>query len=66
MTIMEAALSQCAHMILADQCPPERNHYLCMKQEEDDTGNCTQCWENYLWGLTTGTIRPYRKRRTTN
>lgn len=55
MTIIEAAFRQCAFMILNDQCPPDRKHYLCMVSE-DCTGDCTQCWSNYLWGLTMGTI----------
>lgn len=46
MTITEAALSRCAFMILHDQCQPEREHYLCMKMEDDCIGDCcTQCWE---------------------
>lgn len=56
------ALYKCARMILDDQCPPEREHYLCMKQE-DDTGACTQCWDNYLWGLFTETIEPHEVKR---
>lgn len=55
MTIIEAAFRQCAFMILHDQCPPDRKHYLCMVSE-DCTGDYTQCWSNYLWGLTMGTI----------
>ena len=55
MTRKEHVFRQCARMILYDQCPPDRKHYLCMKQE-DDTGACTQCWENYLWGLAKGDI----------
>ena len=63
MTIRELAFQQCAFMILTDQCPPERKHYLCM-QGEDDVRDCTQCWSNYLWGLTMGTIElPKAERR---
>ncbi len=61
LTQKESAFLQCAYMILADQCPPERKHYLCMKQE-DDTGDCAQCWSNYLYGLGTGNIEPYKLR----
>lgn len=53
----ECALLQCARMILADQCPPDRKHYLCLVQE-DDTGDCTQCWNNFLWGLSVGNVNP--------
>lgn len=60
LTHKEHEFLQCAHMILADQCPPDRKHYLCMKQE-DDTGDCTQCWSNYLWGIGTGAIEPCKK-----
>ncbi len=49
-TKKESALWDCARMILHDQCPPEREHYLCMKAE-DDTPDCTLCWDNYLWGV---------------
>ena len=56
MTIKEAAFQQCAFMILHDQCPPDSKHYLCMKEEDDSIGDCTQCWSNYVWGLTMGTI----------
>ena len=35
MTLMESALSQCAFMILHDQCPPDNKHYLCKKVEDD-------------------------------
>jgi len=56
MTRKENALRQCARMILHDQCPPERKHYLCMKVEDDSCADCTQCWENYLWDLAAGAV----------
>ncbi len=31
MTKKESDLQRCAFMILRDQCPPDRKHYLCMK-----------------------------------
>lgn len=63
MTKKENELWQCAFMILRDQCPPERKHYLCM-MGEDDTGDCSQCWNNYLWGIAAGTIElPKAERR---
>lgn len=55
LTKKEFALLECARMILADQCPPDRKHYLCMVSE-DCTGDCTQCWGNYLREIGTGTI----------
>lgn len=61
MTIAEAAFSQCEFMILHDQCPPETRHYLCMKEEDDSIRDCTQCWSDYLWGLTMGKIELPRK-----
>ena len=63
LTEKERALMDCAHMILFDQCPPERKHYLCM-MSEDCTGDCAQCWLNYLHGIGAGTIKlPKAKRR---
>lgn len=62
MTLMEYAFFHCAHMILQDQCPPDSRHYLCMKEEDDSIRDCSQCWNNYLWGLSMGTIAPYDKR----
>lgn len=56
LTKKEYDLRQCALMILRDQCPPERKHYLCMKEEDDGTFDCTQCWDNYLSGIAVGTI----------
>lgn len=56
MTKKEHALHKCARMILLDQCPPERKYYLCMKVEDDSAVDCTQCWDNYLWGLAAGTV----------
>ena len=64
LTDKEAAFLKCAHMILADQCPPDRKHYLCMVSE-DCTGDCAQCWIEYLWGIGTGVIKlPSGKRVT--
>lgn len=54
MTEKESALQKCALMILHDQCPPERKHYLCMKGEDDSSVDCTLCWDNYLWGIAAG------------
>ena len=62
-TKKESDLQRCAFMILRDQCPPDRKHYLCMKQE-DDTGDCALCWNNYLWGVIAGKIElPKEERR---
>ncbi len=63
MTVKEVALQQCALMILNDQCPPDRKHYLCMQGEDDTARDCTQCWSNYLWGITFGTIELPREER---
>lgn len=60
LTKKESALMECAQMILADQCPPERKNYLCMVSE-DDTGDCAQCWTNYLQGIGMGTIELPKK-----
>ncbi len=62
LTQKESVFLQCARMILANQCPPERKHYLCMSQE-DYIEDCTMCWSNYLWGLSTGSIDPYMVKR---
>lgn len=56
MTKKEYALRQCARMILDDQCPPERKHYLCMKAEDESAVDCTKCWDDYLWGIAVGTV----------
>lgn len=61
LTKKENAFRECAQMILADQCPPDRNHYLCMVSE-DCTGSCTLCWINYLWAIGAGTAELPRKR----
>lgn len=50
LTEKESTFFRCARMILLDQCPPDRKYYLCMTSE-DCTGDCTQCWDNYLWGI---------------
>lgn len=51
---------QCALMILRDQCPPDRKHYLCMVSE-DDTGDCGLCWDSYLRGVAAGAIKLPKK-----
>lgn len=55
MTKSSFSLYQCAKMILRDQCPPDRKHYLCMVSE-DDTGDCATCWDKYLYGVAAGAI----------
>ena len=59
----ESAFLKCAHMILADQCPPDRKYYLCIVSE-DCTGDCTQCWINYLWAIGEGSAELPRKGAT--
>lgn len=44
-------------MILNDQCPPERDMYLC-NMGEDDCVDCTLCWENYLFYVANGRKNP--------
>ena len=62
-TKKEGTLLDCARMILFDQCPPDNKHYLCM-EGEDDTGDCTLCWGNYLRGVIAGKIElPKEERR---
>lgn len=55
LTEKEAAFLKCAEMILADQCPPDCKHYLCVGNT-DHAGCCARCWNNYLWGIGMGTI----------
>lgn len=55
MTKKEYNLHTCARMILFDQCPPDNKHYLCM-MSEDDTPDCTKCWDDYLRGVAAGEI----------
>lgn len=57
-TKKELAIFKCAQMILLDQCPPERKHYLCMEVEDDSAVDCAQCWDRYLWGIADGSIEP--------
>lgn len=53
-------LLTCAHMILNDQCPPDRRAYLCMHGEEPEDG-CLSCWSNYLHYVAAGkTGHPYQ------
>ena len=59
-TAKEAALERCALMILADQCPPDRKHYLCMRQE-DDTADCGLCWRNYIEAVLAGAADPHKE-----
>lgn len=62
----EMVFWECAFMILRDQCPPDRKHYLCMQSEDDADGQCAQCWNNYLWGIMWGAIElPCRERGAT-
>lgn len=64
MTTAEDAFRQCALMILHDQCPPDRRHYMCMQEEDESIGFCcTQCWSDFLWELTNGTIELPKKQR---
>jgi hypothetical protein len=63
LTEKEYALRECAHMILHDQCPPKRKHYLCMGEEDDTTFDCSSCWYNYLQGIAAGTIELPKKER---
>jgi len=62
LTEKESAFLRCAEMILRDECPPDRRHYLCLKQE-DDTGDCSLCWSNYLWGIGSDEIKPREVKR---
>ena len=60
-TKKENALWDCAFMILRDECPPDREHYLCMKQEEACGCDCFRCWDHYLRGIGGETIEFPRK-----
>lgn len=50
---------KCALMILADQCPPDNHHYLCVEQEDDSCIDCQLCWTRFLFGLEGGRIDPH-------
>lgn len=63
MTEKENALHKCARMILLDQCPPDRKHYLCMVGEDDSDRDCTLYWNNYMWALLAGTVDIPREAR---
>lgn len=63
MRTKESVFRDCALMILRDECPPAREHYLCMRGDDDTTRDCTQCWENYIWGISFGFIElPHKER----
>lgn len=55
MTKKESEIHQCALMILNDQCPPDREHYLCM-MGEDESLDCIRCWGDYMQGVAAGKI----------
>lgn len=64
LTKKEFDLLKCARMILQDQCPPQRQHYLCMMGEDDSDLDCTLCWSNYLEGVAGDVIElPKMERR---
>lgn len=64
MTKSSFSLYQCARMILRDECPPCREYYLCMVEEDDTVFDCTQCWDAFLQGIAAGTIElPKEDRR---
>ena len=58
-------LLTCAHMILADQCPPEKGMNLCRHEDGELYGTddaCARCWTNYLAYVANGRSRnPYRE-----
>lgn len=56
MTPKEYALHRCALMILRDECPPDRKHYLCMREEDELVCDCVKCWYDYVWGVSAGAI----------
>lgn len=60
-TAKEAALEKCALMILADQCPPDRKHYLCMELEDGSETACSFCWRNYIRAVLAGAADPYKR-----
>ena len=47
------SMFQLALMILYDQCPPDNRMYLC-GMGEDDSCDCTMCWDKYLWWAAQG------------
>lgn len=54
-------LLQCALILLADGCPPERSMMVCRMTEDFDGCECRRCWENYLYFVANGrTLDPYR------
>ncbi len=57
LTQKESAFLKCAEMILRDECPPDRKHYLCLQQEDDAESDCAQCWINYMWKIGSGEIK---------
>lgn len=58
-------LLKCAHMILEDQCPPEKGMNLCRHEDGElygTEGACKRCWKNYLAYVAGGrSLNPYRE-----
>lgn len=58
-------LLRCAHLILEDECPPEKGMNLCRHEDGELYGTeeaCKRCWKNYLAYVAGGrTLNPYRE-----
>lgn len=55
----------CALLILADGCPPEKGMNLCRHEDGELYGTeeaCTRCWRAYLYYVANGRRQhPYRE-----
>lgn len=56
LTRKESDLWRCANMIMRDECPPDREYYQCMKEEDDSLCVCGWCWDAYLCAIAAGDI----------
>lgn len=54
---MSYDLYHAALAILHDECPELPEYHLCRCAEDDSTGDCTTCWERYLYALFNAAVK---------
>lgn len=52
----------CGMLLVEDDCPPEREAYLCARQEDFDEEVCARCWRTYLLAVSNGKASPTMRR----
>lgn len=58
---MQYDLFRAALAILHDECPEQPEYHLCRSAEDDGCGDCTTCWERYLYDLINGRVNDQPK-----